>query len=393
VATLYDVARLSGVSTATVSRVLHGQDRVRETTRTKVQKAIEELGYVPDGAAQSLSRRRKDVIGLICIERPSHEVDVENMNLTYTDELLRGVEGRIRDLDWSLLIRFWNGVTDPDFARLSAMSGKVDGVLISEGSIPGRLVERLASRVPVAVIAGAPAERAVDVVTADNYSGSVAVVTHLVEAHGRRRLFHLDGPPTAPDATQRRLGLEEVLRLHPSSRLVGSAHGSFSVESGLEIGERILARSRISQRQFAQGRIDQGWIDHGRDDLPDAIVAANDQMAIGLLRAFARAGIRVPEDVAVVGFDDIFPDNLCEPPLTTVHQPMRMLGSRACDRLLERIADPDLPPTVQLLPTELVLRESCGCLAGPVTRQAVRPASSTIFAHSSALLATPAAQE
>jgi LacI family transcriptional regulator len=387
VATLYDVARLSGVSTATVSRVLHGQDRVRETTRTKVQKAIEELGYVPDGAAQSLSRRRKDVIGLICIERPTHEQDVENMNLTYTDELLRGVEGRIRDLDWSLLIRFWNGVTDPDFARLSAMSGKVDGVLISEGSIPARLVERIASRVPVAVIAGAPAERAVDVVTADNFSGSVAVVTHLVEAHGRRRLFHLDGPPTAPDATQRRLGLEEVIRLHPTSRLVGSARGSFSVESGLKVGERILTRSRITQ-----GQIDHGWIGHGHD-LPDAIVAANDQMAIGLLRAFARAGIRVPEDVAVVGFDDIFPDNLCEPPLTTVHQPMRMLGSRACDRLLERIADPGLPPTVQLLPTELVLRESCGCLAGPVTRQPVRPASSSVFAHSSALFAAPAALE
>jgi LacI family transcriptional regulator len=388
VATLYDVARLSGVSTATVSRVLHGQDRVRETTRTKVQKAIEELGYVPDGAAQSLSRRRKDVIGLICIERPTHEQDVENMNLTYTDELLRGVEGRIRDLDWSLLIRFWNGVTDPDFARLSAMSGKVDGVLISEGSIPARLVERIASRVPVAVIAGAPAERAVDVVTADNFSGSVAVVTHLVEAHGRRRLFHLDGPPTAPDATQRRLGLEEVIRLHPTSRLVGSARGSFSVESGLKVGERILTRSRITQ-----GQIDHGWIGHGHDDLPDAIVAANDQMAIGLLRAFARAGIRVPEDVAVVGFDDIFPDNLCEPPLTTVHQPMRMLGSRACDRLLERIADPGLPPIVQLLPTELVLRESCGCLAGPVTRQPVRPASSSVFAHSSALFAAPAALE
>jgi LacI family transcriptional regulator len=379
VPTLYDVARLADVSTATVSRVLHGQDRVRESTRARVQKAIEELGYVPDGAAQSLSRRRKDVIGLICIERPTHEQDVENMNLTYTDELLRGVEGRIRDLDWSLLIGFWNGVTDPDFARLSAMSGKVDGVLISEGSIPGALVERLASRVPVVVIAGTPAERAVDVVTADNYSGSVAVVTHLVEVHGRRRLFHLDGPPTAPDATQRRLGLEEVIRLHPSSRLVGSAYGSFSVESGLEIGERILAQSRID--------------DEGGLDLPDAIVAANDQMAIGLLRAFGRAGIRVPEDVAVVGFDDIFPDNLCEPPLTTVHQPMRMLGSRACDRLLERIADPGLPPTVQLLPTELVLRESCGCPSGPVAREPVRPASFPVFAYSSAPLAPSAAQE
>jgi LacI family transcriptional regulator len=212
--------------------------------------------------------------------------------------------------------------------------------------------------VPVAVIAGAPAERAVDVVTADNYSGSAAVVTHLVEKHGRQRIFHLDGPPSAPDAIQRRRGLEDVLRSHPQARLIGSTHGSFSSESGLEAGERLLAQTRHNP--------------------PDAVVAANDQMAIGLMRALARAGIRVPEDIAVVGFDDIFPDNLCEPPLTTVHQPMRMLGSRACDLLLERISNPELPPTVQLLPTELVLRQSCGCPPGPVTREPVRPASLTI---------------
>src|SRR5580704_15262140 len=106
VVTLYDVARLAGVSTATVSRVLHGQDRVRESTRARVQKAIEELGYVPDNAAQSLSRGRKEVIGIVCIERPADHH--ENMNLTYTDELLHGVESHIRTLDWSLLITFWN---------------------------------------------------------------------------------------------------------------------------------------------------------------------------------------------------------------------------------------------------------------------------------------------
>src|ERR1700734_185793 len=165
VVTLYDVARLADVSTATVSRVLHGQDRVRESTRARVQKAIEELGYVPDNAAQSLSRGRKEVIGIVCIERPADHH--ENMNLTYTDELLHGVESHIRTLDWSLLITFWNEVTDPGFPRLAAMSGKVDGVLIGEGSFPARLLERLAARVPVTLIAGPPDERAFDVVTAD----------------------------------------------------------------------------------------------------------------------------------------------------------------------------------------------------------------------------------
>ncbi|MBO0823946.1 MAG: substrate-binding domain-containing protein, partial [Actinobacteria bacterium] len=87
----------------------------------------------------------------------------------------------------------------------------------------------------------------------------------------------------------------------------------------------------------------------------------NDQMAIGVLQALTRGGVRVPEDLAVTGFDDIYPGSLSEPPLTTVHQPMRLLGERACARLLDRIAAPDLPPQIELLPTSLVLRRSCGC--------------------------------
>ena len=348
-ATLYDVARLAGVSTATVSRVLHGQDRVRESTRARVKTAIEELGYVPDSAAQSLSRRRKEVVGIVCVERPANHR--ENMNLTYNDELLHGVEAHIRALDWSLLITFWNEATDPDFPRLDAMSGKVDGILIGEGSFPSRLLDRLIARVPVAVIAGPPDERKVDVVTADNRSGAMAIVHHLIGVHGSRRLYHLDGPLNAPDADERRLALDQVLREHPDTRLVGCTHGSFSVESGEEAGRRMIPAIA--------------------EDLPDAIVCANDQMAIGLLRALARAGIRVPADVAVVGFDDIFPGSLCEPPLTTVYQPMRMLGERACARLMERIAAPDLPPAVELLPTELVIRRSCGCPPGTVIRQPV----------------------
>jgi LacI family transcriptional regulator len=94
-------------------------------------------------------------------------------------------------------------------------------------------------------------------------------------------------------------------------------------------------------------------------------------MAIGVVKALTRAGVRVPEDVAVVGFDDIFPGSLCDPPLTTVHQPMRMLGERSCARLLERIANPGLRPATELLPTELVLRSSCGCPPGAVVREPV----------------------
>src|SRR5260370_32665774 len=108
VVTLYDVASLAGVSTATVSRVVHGQDRVRDSTRARVLAVIEELGYVPNGAAQSLSRRRKDVIGLVCLERsaPKQQYDIENMSLLFYDDIVRGVESRIRRLNWSLLITY-----------------------------------------------------------------------------------------------------------------------------------------------------------------------------------------------------------------------------------------------------------------------------------------------
>jgi LacI family transcriptional regulator len=364
--TLYDVARRAGVSIATVSRVLHGQDRVRDSTRARVRAAIEELGYVPDGAARSLATSRKEVIGLVCVEhtglKPT-QYDIESMSLLFYDEVMRGVEARIRERHWSLLLAYLREdetlgaeprEDEPVLPRLLTLSGKVDGLLIGEGVVAPALMARLAQRVPVVVIAGDPAWRAADIVAADNYSGATALVEHLVAEHGRRRLFHVDGPATAPDAMMRRLALQTVIDAHPTATLVGSYSGRFSVRSGEDAGERLLAGVGAG------------------GTLPDAIVCANDQMAIGVLRALAAQGVRVPGDVAVAGFDDIFPASLCDPPLTTVHQPIRLMGERACDRLLKRIADPSLRPKVELLPTELVLRSSCGCPPGTAVRRQVK---------------------
>jgi LacI family transcriptional regulator len=351
--TLYDVARLAGVSIATVSRVVHGQDLVRDSTRARVREVIEQLGYVPDGAAQSLSRRRKDVIGLVCVERTvtRQQYDVESMALLFYDEILRGVEAQIRTCNRSLLITYLQEAR-PDLPRLLSLSGKVDGLLIGEGIVPSPVLARLARRLPVVVISGSPRERSADVVTADNRSGAIALVTHLVEDHGLRRLYHVEGPPTAPDAKERSLALAEVIDAHPGCELIGSSQGFFSVQSGEEAGETLL-----SLRPGAR---------------PDAVVCANDQTAIGVLQALARGGVRVPGQMAVVGFDDIYPGSLFNPSLTTVHQPMRLLGERACARLLDRIARPSLRPKVELLPTELVLRSSCGCPPGTETRRQVQ---------------------
>jgi len=364
--TLYDVAHRAGVSIATVSRVLHGQDAVRETTRARVRAAIDELGYVPDGAAQSLARSRKDVIGLVCVEHTGlkpDQYDIESMSLLFYDEVMRGVEARIRELSWSLLITFLredenSGATLPQdgpvYSRLTALSGKVDGLLIGEGVVPPADIARLAKRVPVVVVAGDTAQRGVDVVSADNWSGAHALVEHLVTVHGRRRLFHVDGPASAPDATARRLAMQAVIAAHPGTVLAGSFNGRFTVHSGQDAAERLLTCTRGAG-----------------EPLPEAIVCANDQMAIGMVRTLHAHGVKVPGDVAIVGFDDIFPASLTDPPLTTVHQPMRKIGERACDRLLERIADPSLRPRIELLPAELVLRSSCGCPPGTVTRRQV----------------------
>jgi ABC-type sugar transport system substrate-binding protein len=150
--------------------------------------------------------------------------------------------------------------------------------------------------------------------------------------------------------------MQSVIDAHPGAVLTGTYRGRFTVHSGQEAADRLLADTR------AVGR-----------PLPDAIVCANDQMAIGMVRTLTARGVRVPQDTAVVGFDDIFPASLTEPPLTTVHQPMRKVGERGCDRLIELISDPTSRPKVELLPAELVLRSSCGCPAGTMTRHQVAP--------------------
>jgi LacI family transcriptional regulator len=203
-------------------------------------------------------------------------------------------------------------------------------------------------------VAGDAGMRGVDVVAADNWSGAHALVSHLVTDHRRRRLYHVDGPESAPDAKSRRLAMQAVIDGQPDAKLVGAHSGRFSVRSGEAAAEQMLAEFGGVAGQ-----------------LPDAIVCSNDQMAIGVLRTLTARGIRVPDDIALVGFDDIYPATLCDPPLTTVRQPIRGIGERACEQLIERIATPTRRPSVELLPTELVIRSSCGCPPGTVARHLV----------------------
>jgi LacI family transcriptional regulator, galactose operon repressor len=341
--TLYDVARAAGVSTATVSRVLHGQAGVRSSTRQQVLEVIEELGYIPDGAAQSMARHRKEVIGLVTVEGRDPDTEIEQEGLLFIEEVLRGVEFALSRHEWSVLFSVIRGGGQPGgaFRQMQKVSSKVDGLLVAEGIVSSDQLARLAARIPVVLVAGSAAEQQVDVVDADNWSGATALTQHMVEQHGSRRLYYIAGPPEAPDARERRDAFEAVVARHPGVVITGRFQGQFAATSG-----------QLAMREL---------LGTPRRELPDAVVCGNDQMAIGAMRELQAAGIRVPADVAVVGFDDSHLGAMLTPPLTTVRQSMRLLGERACSLLLERIADPALPHRVERLPTELIVRESCGC--------------------------------
>lgn len=340
--TLYDVARAAGVSTATVSRVVHGQDRVRSSTRQRVLAVIEELGYVPDGAAQSMARHRKEVIGLVTMQYRGPETDFEQEGVSFIQEVLRGVQPHLSDAGWSVLISVLNAADPPRaYRELRRLSAKVDGMIIAEGIVTSEQLALLAARIPVVLAAGSLDERHADVVYADNWSGTTALARHLLDQHGRRQLFYVAGPPEAPDAQERRRAFEAAVAQCAGATVTGCFEGRFIANSGQLAVREILSAQRA--------------------ELPDAIVCGNDQMAIGAMRELQAAGKRVPADIAVAGFDDIRFASLFTPPLTTVRQSLRLVGERACARLLERIADPDLPRKAEQLPTELIVRESCGC--------------------------------
>ena len=337
--TLYDVARAAGVSIATVSRVVHGQDRVRAATRHRVREAIEALGYVPDAAAQSMARQRKEIIGLVAVESRDPDTDVEQDGLLFIEEVLRGVEQALRPIGWSVLISVLISGGADAYRQLQRISAKVDGLLICEGIVDSEHLALLAARVPVVLIAGPAAEPSADVVTADNHGGTVTLVRHLISRHGARRFHYLAGPAEAPDANARRRAFEQAVADCPGAVVTASFQGRFAAISGQR-----AVRAMLGQ------------------ELPDVIVCGNDQMAIGAIRELQAAGIRVPLDVAVTGFDDIHLSALLTPTLTTVRQPMRQLGERGCACLLDRIADPGRPRVSVELPTELIVRTSCGCL-------------------------------
>ena len=327
--TIADVARQAGVSTATVSRVLAGLGGARPATTERVLDAARELGYRPSGVARSLKLRTTRTLGLIV-------TDIEN---PFFPQLVRAVEDAAHGRGFGVLL--CNAVEDPDreVAYLELLADRrVDCIVIAAGSLGARQRRWLSSApVPVVVVNGSVPGAAIPSITSDNVDGGRLAGDHLV-ALGHRRLGVLTAGARNPDAPDRLSGVFASARaagIDPASVVVSD--GEPDVPGGDSAMRALLARA------------------------PDTtgVVAYNDLMAVGALRAVRAAGGRVPEDVSVVGFDDIEFAALVDPPLTTIAQATADMGRWAVERLTAAAQGrPPEPGEAVMLPVTLRRRGS-----------------------------------
>lgn len=358
--TVYDVAEHAGVSIATVSRVLTRPTDVRASTQERVLASVRELRYVPSGSARGLAARRTGVLGLFLPEvdaagdpgdiaagdptrvemrrDPAGEVQPTVANL-YFEEVLRGCELESWRQGFSLMISVGRHTEPEDIeASLSDLAGKVDALAVIAQSAPHEVLQRIGERIPVVYLAGQRQGDDVDHITVRNREGMRALTDHLIDDHGIHDPVYLTGPFDSPDDAERYGGFVEALESHginPTALPV--LHGEFSQQRARAVAEDLIARNA----------------------LPRALVCANDQMALGVLDAFRDAGVRVPDDVIVTGFDGIDAGSHSTPRLTTVRQPMVELGRAAVRSMVARVANADLDPVNTQLPVTVLLRESC----------------------------------
>jgi len=335
--TLEEIAELAGVSRSTVSRVINGRASVRDEVREHVLQVIRETGYQPYAAARSLVTRRTHIIGVIIPEA---------VTTLFTDPffplLLCGVTETCNAHNYYLMLSLFNGPADrKEMYRRIVHSGHLDGVIVASTRLDDPLVPQLLQDgVPFVLVGRHPDER-VNYVDVDNVSAARMAVEFLIRL-GHQRIATISGPLTTAHGQDRLAGYRQALEAH-----------RFPVEEDL-----------IAEGDFTEGSGSRG-VQRLLSASPTAIFVASDMMAIGALKALRQAGLRVPEDIALVGFDDVPIATAVEPALTTVRQPIGRLGSMAADlllNLLENSSDAQASVHRIVLPAELVVRNSCGAL-------------------------------
>lgn len=327
--TITDVSRRAGVSRSTVSRVVAGNGYVSEANRKAIEAAIAELGYRPNSIAQALRSNRSNVIGAVVVD----------IGTPYFANIIYGVQRAIRPAGKSLMVS--SGYADQDHearAIIEMVDRACDGiVLYLERPLRADAAEILRkAQIPVVSIGHDHCQVSGGRVLLDNFEGARAAMRHLLE-QGHRNIVYLSGDPTIGDAIDRLAGVEAALAevgltLADIEVMSGLFHESF----GLSAGRDLLAR----RRDFT------------------AVFAGADVIAAGFYLALGEAGLRIPHDISVIGFDDAYHAQFMSPPLTTVRQRPDDLGQAAAGHLLNLLADPTTGPLQSLVQTTLVVRSS-----------------------------------
>ncbi len=331
--TLEDVARLAGVSRSTVSRVVNDHPNVKDEVRARVKSVISETGYQPHAAARSLAARRTNIIGLV-IPSAVHTLFTD----PYFPRLTSGIAQASNDADFTLSLFLFNS---QDYERSMypriTRKGLLDGVLVQATHIDDEIFTWLGmGNIPYVVVGRPAGTSEMSYVDVDNRSGAHMAVSHLIRL-GHRKIATITGPLNTQAGKDRLAGYHNALndRGIPSDTRLTS-EGDFTENGGYHATQRLIPYK------------------------PAALFVASDMMAMGALRALREAGLSVPEDVAIVGFDDLPPATLADPQMTTIRQPIRRLGIKAVEILIDLIDHPQSPPQQVIFNTELVIRDSCG---------------------------------
>lgn len=331
--TLEEIGKRAGVSRSTVSRVINNHESVSPGVRRRVLEVIEETGYRPHAAARSLAARRTRVLGLV-IPRSVQTFFAD----PYFPRLIQGIAQACNAHRYTLsLFMFHTESEEKELYPRALSRGMTDGVILSSSVQEDPLLPLLRdSDMPFVTIGRPLVEGPISYVDVDNAVGMRNAVTHLIR-HGRRHIGHIAGPANTSVGQDRRQGYVDAL-----------------LERGLSLRDELIVEADFTETGgflAARKLVATG---------ADALVVASDKMAFGALRALRDLGKQVPEEIAVVGFDDLEAANLTQPPLTTVRQPIRRTGVTAVETLFDVIENGPEPVRRVILPTQLVIRDSCG---------------------------------
>jgi LacI family transcriptional regulator len=328
-ATIKDVAREAKVSVASVSRALNGGGGVTAATGERIRAAAERLQYIPHAAARMLITRRTHTIGAL----------LPDLHGEFFSELIRGIDLAARARGLHLLVSSSHDGIDEAAAAVRSMQGRVDGLLILSGRVDAAFLRaNLPRALPVVLLNSAVKSPLYNVLNMDNRAGALAMVKHLLQA-GHAEVALITGPQGNFDARQREQGYRAAMAKYAPGAALDILQGDFSEESGYRAGRKLLARKTR----------------------PRAVFAANDMMAVGCLSAFREAGVRIPQDIALAGFDDIPIARYVTPALSTVRVRIADFGRLALERLAESLEHPEQEsPSADTLGFEIVERETCG---------------------------------